>query len=76
METRDIELYRKCEDEVSAEHPFYCVCGRLATGLHKCDVKSSDRQLSADITKQLRARNDRNGKRTATLCAGNQRRRL
>lgn len=35
MEIRDIELYRKCENEVSDEHPFYCVCGRLATGLHE-----------------------------------------
>ena len=35
METQDIELYRKCEDEVSAEHPFYCLCGKIATGLHE-----------------------------------------
>lgn len=28
-------LYRKAEQEVSDEHPFKCVCGRLSTGLHE-----------------------------------------
>lgn len=28
-------LYRKAEMEVSDEHPFKCVCGRLSTGLHE-----------------------------------------
>lgn len=29
------ELYRRAEEEVSDEHPFKCVCGRLATVLHE-----------------------------------------
>ena len=28
-------LYKKAETEVSNEHPFKCVCGRLSTGLHE-----------------------------------------
>ena len=28
-------LYMQAELEVSNEHPFKCVCGRLSTGLHE-----------------------------------------
>lgn len=35
MKIHDMELYKRCENEVSDEHPYRCVCGRMTTGLHE-----------------------------------------
>ena len=48
---KTVELYRKCEDEVSAEHPFYCLCGKIATGLHEMCYAKFRQAVSADIAK-------------------------
>ena len=33
------ELYEIAKQQVSDEHPYKCVCGRLCTGLHELTCK-------------------------------------
>lgn len=33
------KLYSEAENQVSDEHPYKCVCGRLCTGLHERNCK-------------------------------------
>lgn len=33
------ELYELAKQQVSDEHPYKCVCGRLCTGLHELSCK-------------------------------------
>lgn len=39
LNNRQYELYHKAELQVSDEHSYKCVCGRLCTGLHERNCK-------------------------------------
>ena len=39
LNNEQYKLYRESENQVSDEHPYKCVCGRLCTGLHERNCK-------------------------------------
>ena len=39
LNNEQYKLYREAENQVSYEHPYKCVCGRLCTGLHERNCK-------------------------------------
>ena len=39
LNNEQYELYREAENQVSDEHPYKCICGRLCTGLHERNCK-------------------------------------
>lgn len=39
LNNEQYKLYREAENQVSDEHPYKCVCGRLCTGLHERNCK-------------------------------------
>lgn len=60
MEKRDMVLYMECEDEVSNEHPWFCVCGKLATGLHEMNCKKFKQAVERRYNKAIKSRRANN----------------
>lgn len=54
MKIHDMELYKRCEDEVSDEHPYRCVCGRLTTGLHEMRCAKFRQAVERRYNKRLK----------------------
>lgn len=51
LSNEDYELYRKAEEEVSNEHPYRCVCGRMTTGLHERNCSAFRRTVERRFRK-------------------------
>ena len=41
------------DEEVSQEHPMWCVCGRLCTGLHESNCRRFQNKVNSRTVKKL-----------------------
>lgn len=40
-------------NEISKNQPMFCICGKLATGLHETNCKKLHKKLDSEIVKRL-----------------------
>lgn len=56
LNNEQYKLYREAENQVSDEHLYKCVCGRLCTGLHERNCsqfrKSVERRYNMLLKKE------------------------
>lgn len=48
-----LKTYDECSEEVSNEHSMFCVCGRLATGLHERSCAKFRKEVEKRTVKKL-----------------------
>lgn len=48
-----LKTYDECSEEVSNEHSMFCVCGRLATGLHESSCAKFRKEVEKRTVKKL-----------------------
>ena len=49
-----LKTRKEVEDEISNNQPFFCVCGRLATGLHESSCKKLQNKITRETLKRLK----------------------
>lgn len=48
-----LKAYDECSEEVSNEHSMFCVCGKLATGLHESSCAKFRKEVEKRTVKKL-----------------------
>lgn len=48
------ETRRKVDDEISEQQGMWCVCGRLATGLHERNCSRFRNKVNSETVKRLK----------------------
>ena len=48
-----IETRSKCKDRISDQQSMFCVCGRLATGLHEDCCRKFNSKVNRETVKEL-----------------------
>ena len=49
-----LKMRREVEDELSARQSMFCVCGRLATGLHESGCRRFSNKVTSETVKRLK----------------------
>lgn len=49
-----LQMRQDVEDELSNKQPMFCVCGRLATGLHEMNCTRFRNKVTAETVKRLK----------------------
>ena len=49
-----LRVRRETENEISDKHLLFCVCGRLATGLHENCCKKFQDKITSETLKKLK----------------------
>lgn len=49
-----LDTRRKVDDELSEKQGMWCVCGRLATGLHERHCKRFNNKVNSETIKRLK----------------------
>lgn len=48
------ETRNKVEDELSSQQGMFCICGRLATGLHEMNCSKFRNKVTSETVKKLK----------------------
>lgn len=48
-----LKTYDECSEEVSNEHSMFCVCGKLATGLHESSCAKFRKEVEKRTVNKL-----------------------
>lgn len=51
--TEWLETRQQVEDELSSKQTMFCVCGKLATGLHERNCKKLNNRIDDETCKRL-----------------------
>ena len=49
-----LDTYRQVEDELSNKQAMFCICGKLATGLHESHCKKFTKKIIAETISRLK----------------------
>lgn len=49
-----LNIYRKVEDEFSEKQSMFCICGKLATGLHERNCRKFRNKIEAETVNRLK----------------------
>lgn len=48
-----LNVRRRCQEDVSQMYPMFCVCGKLATGLHESGCRKFQNKVTTEAVKKL-----------------------
>ncbi len=49
-----LKTRREVEDELSERQSMFCICGRIATGLHEMNCKRFRNKITSETVKRLK----------------------
>ena len=48
-----VNTRKNCENEISDRQSMFCICGRLATGLHESGCRKFNNKVNTETVKKL-----------------------